>query len=87
MQLAYTKAFLKNLRGLQQRERDAVQKALELFVQSPFAPSLRNHALKGEYLGARSIDAGFDLRIIFREQDGYVVVYLLRVGSHSQLYK
>ncbi|KAK3605058.1 hypothetical protein CHS0354_000724 [Potamilus streckersoni] len=37
------------------------------YEQNPFATELRNHALRGEYEGFRSIDVTGDYRIIFRE--------------------
>lgn len=86
MRFVYTKAFLKGLKSLQKRDVAAVRAALALFADDPFAPALRNHPLKGEYKGIRSIDAGFDLRILFKEEGGYVLVYLVQVGSHAKLY-
>ena len=86
MEIFYTPAYRKRYKKLDQRSKGAIDRAIRVFVEKPNAPELRNHALKGDYFGHRSIDAGFDLRIIFREEDGYTIVVFVDVGSHSQLY-
>lgn len=86
MELLFGKAYAKRYAKLGKRDKEAVKKALLTFIDNPNAEELRNHPLKGKYVGLRSIDAGFDLRIIFREEGGYVFVVVLDVGSHSQLY-
>ena len=88
MRILTKSSFDKSYQKLQKRDQIAVDKALVLFCQNPFDEKLRNHGLKGIYLGLRSIDAKNDLRIIFEEMsDGrYELVSLNNVGSHSQLY-
>lgn len=86
MEIKFHKRFQKQYAKLQERHKKAVDAALVVFQQDPWNPQLRNHPLKGEYEGARSIDASFDLRILFQEDGGYLVVYMLEVGTHSQLY-
>jgi len=87
MEVYFNKAYSKRFGKLNKRDREAVKEAILKFMDDPFADDLRNHPLKGKYLGYRSIDAGFDLRVIFREEDGYIVVVFVDVGSHSQLYR
>lgn len=79
--------FKKAYKYLSKKQQLQVNKALRLFMQNPKDPSLKNHSLKGAMIGKRSIVAGFDLRIIFKEEDGYLIVILLSVGSHNQVYK
>ncbi len=86
MRIIPGKKYIKSYRKLPSRAREAVDTALRVFMADPFAPSLRNHSLKGEWAGVRSIDAGFDVRILFMEEDGYTIVLLVDVGTHSQLY-
>ena len=89
MQVRAEKEFIKAFEKLSKTSRTAVELALEIFLEHPFHPKLRNHALKGKkYAGFRSLDAGFDLRIIFRElSDGrYEFVSLVTIGTHSKLY-
>lgn len=79
--------FKKQYKKLSDIDKNRVDQALEKFIENPTHPSLRNHALKGkDYEGLRSIDAAFDLRIIFFEEGDYKIVILLQVGTHSQLY-
>jgi addiction module RelE/StbE family toxin len=80
------KDFEKQLAKLPKKRRDKVVDTIELFLDDPTEPSLRNHALTGEWAGYRSISAGGDLRLHFEVLDGNVV-YFVAVGTHSQLYK
>lgn len=86
MRIVPGKPYIKSYKKLHPRSREAVDKALRVFIADPFAPSLRNHALKGEWAGVRSIDAGFDIRILFTEENDYTLVLLVDVGTHNQLY-
>ncbi len=86
MQVFRHKNFAKQYLKLNSKQQILVDKAILLFYKNPLDPKLRNHSLKGRYKYCNSIDAGFDLRIIFKQEKNYVVVILLRVGSHSQLY-
>jgi len=86
MRIVPGKQYIKSYKKLSKKSREAVDKALRVFIADPFSPSLRNHSLKGEWAGVRSIDAGFDMRILFTEQDDYTLVLLVDVGTHSQLY-
>lgn len=86
MKIIYRKPFLKQFNKLERRKQEAVNEALDLFRKDPFDLSLRNHALKGEMSNRRSMSAGFDLRIIFEERDGYAVVIMIAVGKHEEVY-
>jgi len=88
MEIIAKKSYLKAFQKLSRKDRDLVENAIEVFSITPMAPKLRNHAFKWKYLGARSIDAGFDFRIIFLElsEGRYELVELLEIGTHSQLY-
>ena len=86
MKLIFEKSFEKSLCKLQPADVDRVERAISLFQQNPFHPHLRNHRLKGKLQGLHSISAGFDLRIVYREEGDHVIVFLLRVGTHNQVY-
>jgi addiction module RelE/StbE family toxin len=86
MEFIYTKSFRKAFTNLNERQQAAVQNALESFQNDRTLPALRDHALKGKLLGLRSISAGWDLRIIYREQDNFVTVILLDAGGHNQVH-
>jgi addiction module RelE/StbE family toxin len=86
MDVDYTKAFNKQFQKLPSKQQKQARAAVALFLQDVTAPSLRNHGLKGEWQGHRSITAGGDLRLHFQVITDSKVLFVA-VGSHSQLYK
>lgn len=86
MDIRFRSRYIKQYNKLQKKDKVAVSKAIDIFEDNPFDPVLRNHALKGGLSGYRSIDAGFDLRILFNEENGYEIVNIVQVGSHNQIY-
>lgn len=65
---------------------DKVLDALTVFQDNPFDPHLKNHPLVGKLAGQRAFSVTGDLRVLFEEYDTYVLVLLLDVGTHSQVY-
>jgi len=86
MIVRYRKEFIAQFKKLPKKQRSSVESAIELFLQNPHHPTLRNHPLKGEWQKYRSISAGGDLRVHYRSIDDKTVLFVA-VGSHSQLYK
>ena len=86
MLIISSKKFDKRYSKLKTGEQRRVDLAIQKFSINPFDPTLRNHPLIGKFTGLRSISAGGDLRIIFREKDNYIEVLLITVGSHNQVY-
>lgn len=86
MQIRRHKSFKKSYRKLEKNIRDKVDFTIEKFFNNPFDPLLRNHELKGKLAGKRSISVTGDIRIIFEEYDNYVLVIMLDVGTHNQVY-
>ena len=86
MDVDFTKPFNKQFKKLPPKKQSQAKTAVAVFLIDPATPSLRNHALKGEWLGYRSISAGGDFRLHFKiiSQD---TVLFVALGSHSQLYK
>jgi mRNA-degrading endonuclease YafQ of YafQ-DinJ toxin-antitoxin module len=87
MNLRYSRRFVASLRRLAPADKIAVIHTLELFVENPFDPSLRNHALAGRMTGKRAFAVAGDLRIVFAERGNYQDVTLLDVGGHSSVYR
>lgn len=87
MKIDLTKSFKKQYNRLSRTDKDRIDNALTKLESNPFDKSLKNHPIKGNMKGLRSISAGYDLRLTFEEFDDYVVVYFLSVGSHSKVYK
>lgn len=86
MRIYFKKSFLKQYGKLQKVIRPKVDDTIRLFAKNPHHHALKNHALAGKLIGKRSISAGFDLRIIFEVKGNYIVVIMLAVGTHNQVY-
>lgn len=86
MTLRFHHEFDKQFKQLRARERTRVRQRLALFLHEPYHPTLRNHALRGQYLDYRSISIGGDLRAIFKIVSEEESVFVA-VGTHSQLYE
>jgi addiction module RelE/StbE family toxin len=86
MQIIRHKSFKKKYSKLDEFLKAKVNLAIETFFKDPFNLSLKNHALKGSLYGKRAISVTGDIRIIFEEYNNYVLVIMLDVGTHSQVY-
>jgi addiction module RelE/StbE family toxin len=80
-----TKTFDKQYIRLNEKVKRQFKQRLELFTAEPFEPAMRNHALKGKYLGYRSIEVAGDIRALYTVKGNIVVIFGF-IGTHSQLY-
>jgi addiction module RelE/StbE family toxin len=80
-----TKTFDKQYIRLNEKVKRQFKQRLELFTVEPFEPAMRNHALKGKYLGYRSIEVAGDIRALYTVKGNIVVIFGF-IGTHSQLY-
>ena len=87
MILEYTKAFEKQFAKLDNKRQTKVLKTIDLFVEEPSHPMLRNHNLRGQFKGTRSISASGDMRLHFQVYITANKTIFTAVGTHSQLYK
>ena len=78
----FDKAFVK----LSIEQRKAVKRAIAAFETNHFDPQLCDHALKGKMKPLRAFSAGWDLRVIYREEGGFITIILVDVGTHNQVY-
>jgi len=85
MVIETTKAFDKQYAKLNVKVKTSFKRRLELFKANPFDISLRNHSLKGKYLGYRSIDVTGDVRALYTTQGDTIIIFGF-IGTHSQLY-
>ena len=81
-----TKAFDKQYTKLNIKVKTAFKARVEIFNSAPFDSRLRIHALKGKYLGYRSIDVTGDIRALYTIKGDTVIIFGF-IGTHSQLYK
>jgi len=87
MKIVYHKRFEKQFKKLVGKEKNKIIKALEIFVENPFDVRLNNHRLKGNLASKSAISAAPDLRLIFEEHSGYILVIFLNLGKHNRVYK
>ena len=71
---------------LTKQQQVQVLDAIEQFIDNSNHEDLRNHPLKGNWAGHRSLSIGGDLRLHFQMLDGDTA-YFVAVGSHEQLYQ
>jgi addiction module RelE/StbE family toxin len=86
MELIFTKPFRKAISKLSMRQRETVAKALEQYQVDRTNPALQDHSLKGKMKDLRAFSAAHDLRIIYREEGGFITILLLDAGTHNQVY-
>lgn len=85
----YAKVFIKQLKKAPQAIKIAFRERRVTYFNNPLDPQLRNHALKGKYIGLRSINITGDWRALYSEriEDGQKIIIFVLLGTHSQLYR
>lgn len=64
-----------------------IEKLIDLFQKQNKLPSkYRDHALQGDWKGYRECHVKGDLLLIYKIQDDQLVLVLIDIGSHSQLF-
>jgi len=86
MKVTAHRKFLKAYDKLNIEQQRAIDEALGRFGDNRHDPALHDHTLKGRMKGLRAFSAGFDLRVIYREEGGFITVILLDAGTHNQVY-
>lgn len=84
MTIDFHKDFIKNFKKLPPKTKKKFQDRLILFEEDEFNETLNNHALKGIWLGYRSINVTGDIRAIYKKSSENVL--FVAIGSHSRLY-
>ena len=83
-----TKSFIKDSKRLKFSDKHYTKyiQYLALLLDSKELPrEANNHSLKGEWIDFREFHIGGDLLVIYQiEMD---IIKLVRIGSHSQLFK
>lgn len=85
MVIKTTKSFNKQYAKLNIKVQVAFKNRLIIFKSNPSDTRLRNHALRGKYIGYRSIDVNGDIRALYTIKGDTVTIFGF-IGSHSQLY-
>ena len=84
MHIYLHKKFLKDYKKLSISQKERFKERQVLFEKDEFDPVLNNHALKGKYLGYRSINITGDMRAIFKRDSESAL--FVTIDSHSNLY-
>ena len=58
----------------------------KLAAQETFPPKNRDHALVGNYAGCRECHIAPDWLLIYEIEEDILTLYLLRTGTHSDLF-
>ena len=85
MNYVFHKDFIKAYTKLSAKPKLAVDEKIRLFKENPFSDTLRNHHLKGKYMGYNSINITGDYRVHFKVVSENELIFV-RLGTHSQLY-
>ena len=56
-----------------------------MFSDNPANLLLRDHQLKGKYLGRRAFSINGDIRVVYYIHDD--VAYFIDIGTHNQVYR
>jgi addiction module RelE/StbE family toxin len=84
MQIGYHRNCKKAFRKQTEKSQQRFFEKLDIFAEDQFHYSLNSHALDGKFLGMRSFDVTGDIKVHYKEEG--VMVVLMNIGSHSQLY-
>ncbi|MEA1913837.1 MAG: type II toxin-antitoxin system YafQ family toxin [Campylobacterota bacterium] len=57
----------------------------QLIKQEELPPEALDHSLKGKFVGYREFHISGDLVVIYKVYEG--ILYLVRIGTHSQLFR
>ncbi|MDX9814041.1 MAG: type II toxin-antitoxin system YafQ family toxin [Sulfurimonas sp.] len=88
LKLKRHKSFLKDFAKISMSEQHYARYLLYLVAllkQEELPVEAQDHKLQGEYIGFRELHISGDLLLIYRVIDG--VLELIRIGSHSQLFR
>ena len=58
----------------------------KLSIQEPLPPKNKDHALSGDYTGFRECHIQPDWLLVYRIDDGELILFLSRTGTHSDLF-
>lgn len=86
MHIVFSKRFKKRHGRLSLELQDKFRNRLSMLLKSNSRGILNVHFLHGKYAGYQSLNVTGDIRAIFRinRDEGYI--FLLDIGTHSELY-
>ena len=86
-EIKYSTKFKKHYKKLNTKERQNADIIINSIANNETLEAKhRDHALKGNYIGFRECHIQQDLLLVYQKQDDKLILYLLRIGSHSELF-
>lgn len=83
-----TKSFKKDYKKLSNQDKELLKTViLKLANGQELEEKLRNHKLIGDYLGCQECHIKPDLLLVYRINDKILELALVRIASHSELFK
>jgi mRNA interferase YafQ len=85
----FQRSYLKLARSgkLKERIRTELESVIETLRRNkPLAARNRDHALKGDWLGFRECHIKGDLLLICEKRENVLVLVLVDIGTHSELF-
>lgn len=85
MKIKFHRKFEKQYKKLPDPIKKKTKEVIKIFADNPKHSSLKNHPLKGQMTGLRSISVTGDIRIVFQKEEDYLVVIFLSIGGHNKV--
>lgn len=88
-EITRTNQFEKDLKlaAKQGKNLERLWQVVDMLANDEVLPqNFRDHNLTGQYLGYRECHVYPDWLLIYKKQDGVLVLLLYRLGSHSELF-
>ncbi|MBU4375568.1 type II toxin-antitoxin system YafQ family toxin [Patescibacteria group bacterium] len=88
--LKYSKVFKKDLKKIAKQDKSAInelKKVLGLLIlDKQLDQKYKNHCLKGEFKKCFECHIKSDVLLIYKIEKQELIILLLRIGSHSNLF-
>ena len=87
--ISYHTKFRRDFKRIVKRGYDIrlLEKVVGILVSGqPLPPQYRDHDLKGDYPGCRECHITPDWLLVYAADDRELVLYLMRTGTHSDLF-
>jgi addiction module RelE/StbE family toxin len=83
--IKFADIFNMRLKAAPREIRSAFFDTLQLVIDDPANPFLRDHPLKEKFAGLRSIDVTADWRALYKTEQGDTITFV-ELGTHDELY-
>jgi addiction module RelE/StbE family toxin len=90
LKVKFSKEFIEHYKKANVRIRHQVDERIRLFKRNPTDLQLRNHSLRDNWKGYRSINISVDWRAIYKEipeNKNFYLAFFVALGTHKQLYR